>query len=257
MSKCRYEQNDNHVLTLRMARINFFKIHRCLKPDMGKKGKCKTQIKKRTLNPEFNEVCKGVQGEWLQLVKMGFPHIIIESLCKLGIKTHWELAVIKWWLHILIQFQEFSYDIKHSELAKKTLDISVWDYDIGKSNDYIGKCFRTCCCFDELKPTILPPTFSHLTSFLPGRWVSAGYHCQRREAEALVRVFEEQGQEDRALAHLVHWESHCQRLTTCPLAHHTAWAKPPSSFRLGLHSSPNSLSPFLLLYLFFHYLTIT
>lgn len=37
---------------------------------MGKKGKCKTQIKKRTLNPEFNEVCKGVQGEWLQLVKM-------------------------------------------------------------------------------------------------------------------------------------------------------------------------------------------
>uniref|UniRef100_A0AAQ5Z7V6 Rabphilin 3A homolog (mouse), b n=1 Tax=Amphiprion ocellaris TaxID=80972 RepID=A0AAQ5Z7V6_AMPOC len=62
----------------------------CLKPDMGKKGKCKTQIKKRTLNPEFNE--------------------------------------------------EFSYDIKHSELAKKTLDISVWDYDIGKSNDYIGGC---------------------------------------------------------------------------------------------------------------------
>lgn len=36
-------------------------------------------------------------------------------------------------------FQEFGYDIKHSELAKKTLDISVWDYDIGKSNDYIGK----------------------------------------------------------------------------------------------------------------------
>uniref|UniRef100_A0A3Q3LG57 C2 domain-containing protein n=2 Tax=Mastacembelus armatus TaxID=205130 RepID=A0A3Q3LG57_9TELE len=62
----------------------------CLKPDMGKKGKCKTQIKKRTLNPEFNE--------------------------------------------------EFSYDIKHSELAKKTLDISVWDYDIGKANDYIGGC---------------------------------------------------------------------------------------------------------------------
>ncbi|RVE68481.1 hypothetical protein OJAV_G00091710 [Oryzias javanicus] len=61
-----------------------------LKPDMGKKGKCKTQIKKRTLNPEFNE--------------------------------------------------EFGFEIKHSELAKKTLDISVWDYDIGKSNDYIGGC---------------------------------------------------------------------------------------------------------------------
>nr|XP_015221628.1 PREDICTED: rabphilin-3A isoform X2 [Lepisosteus oculatus] len=66
----------------------FVKI--CLKPDMGKKAKYKTQIKKKTLNPEFNE--------------------------------------------------EFSYEIKHSELAKKSLDISVWDYDIGKSNDYIGGC---------------------------------------------------------------------------------------------------------------------
>ncbi|XP_051765003.1 rabphilin-3A isoform X3 [Ctenopharyngodon idella] len=66
----------------------FVKIN--LKPDMGKKAKYKTQIKKKTLNPEFNE--------------------------------------------------EFSYDIKHGELAKKTLDISVWDYDMGKSNDFIGGC---------------------------------------------------------------------------------------------------------------------
>nr|XP_020443793.1 rabphilin-3A-like isoform X2 [Monopterus albus] len=62
----------------------------CLKPDMGKKGKNKTQIKKKTLNPEFNE--------------------------------------------------EFGYDITHAELAKKTLDISVWDYDMGKANDFIGGC---------------------------------------------------------------------------------------------------------------------
>ncbi|XP_045923785.1 rabphilin-3A isoform X3 [Micropterus dolomieu] len=66
----------------------FVKI--CLKPDMGKKAKNKTQIKKKTLNPEFNE--------------------------------------------------EFGYEIKHGELAKKTLDISVWDYDMGKSNDFIGGC---------------------------------------------------------------------------------------------------------------------
>uniref|UniRef100_A0A3B4AX16 C2 domain-containing protein n=1 Tax=Periophthalmus magnuspinnatus TaxID=409849 RepID=A0A3B4AX16_9GOBI len=66
----------------------FVKI--CLKPDMGKKAKNKTQTKKKTLNPEFNE--------------------------------------------------EFSYEIKHGELAKKSLDISVWDYDMGKSNDFIGKC---------------------------------------------------------------------------------------------------------------------
>ncbi|XP_077398388.1 rabphilin-3A isoform X2 [Vanacampus margaritifer] len=61
-----------------------------LKPDMGKKGKNKTQIKKKTLNPEFQE--------------------------------------------------EFAFEIKHGELAKKTLDISVWDYDVGKSNDFIGGC---------------------------------------------------------------------------------------------------------------------
>ncbi len=38
-----------------------------------------------------------------------------------------------------VWFQEFSYEIKHAELAKKTLDVSVWDYDMGKSNDFIGE----------------------------------------------------------------------------------------------------------------------
>uniref|UniRef100_A0A8D0DRF1 Double C2 domain beta n=1 Tax=Salvator merianae TaxID=96440 RepID=A0A8D0DRF1_SALMN len=59
-----------------------------LKPDEDKKSKHKTAVKKKTLNPEFNE--------------------------------------------------EFCYDIKHSDLAKKTLEVTVWDYDIGKSNDFIG-----------------------------------------------------------------------------------------------------------------------
>lgn len=36
-------------------------------------------------------------------------------------------------------WQEFIYDIKHNELAKKTLEITVWDRDIGKANDFIGK----------------------------------------------------------------------------------------------------------------------
>uniref|UniRef100_A0A3B5MIZ1 phospholipase A2 n=1 Tax=Xiphophorus couchianus TaxID=32473 RepID=A0A3B5MIZ1_9TELE len=59
-------------------------------------------------------------------------------------------------------------------------------------------CFTTC--------------FSHEPP-LSDRWLSAGHHRQRREAEALVRVFEEQGQEDRALAHLSERESHCQNET--------------------------------------------
>ncbi|XP_038184678.1 double C2-like domain-containing protein beta [Arvicola amphibius] len=59
-----------------------------LKPDVNKKSKHKTAVKKKTLNPEFNE--------------------------------------------------EFCYEIKHGDLAKKTLEVTVWDYDIGKSNDFIG-----------------------------------------------------------------------------------------------------------------------
>ena len=35
--------------------------------------------------------------------------------------------------------QEFSYDVSLDHLAKKTLEISVWDYDLGMSNDFIGQ----------------------------------------------------------------------------------------------------------------------
>lgn len=35
--------------------------------------------------------------------------------------------------------QEFSYDVPLDQLAKKTLEISVWDYDLGMSNDFIGR----------------------------------------------------------------------------------------------------------------------
>lgn len=59
-----------------------------LKPDVHKKSKRRTSVKKKTLNPEYNE--------------------------------------------------EFVYDISHHELAKKSLELTVWDYDVGKSNDFIG-----------------------------------------------------------------------------------------------------------------------
>lgn len=35
--------------------------------------------------------------------------------------------------------QEFSYEVSLDHLAKKTLEISVWDYDLGMSNDFIGR----------------------------------------------------------------------------------------------------------------------
>lgn len=59
-----------------------------LKPDVHKKSKRRTTIKKKTLNPEYNE--------------------------------------------------EFVYDIAHHDLAKKSLELTVWDHDVGKSNDFIG-----------------------------------------------------------------------------------------------------------------------
>lgn len=60
-----------------------------LLPDAEKRTKQKTSIKKKTLNPEFNE--------------------------------------------------EFHFEISHSELAQKSLYLAVWDYDVGRSNDFIGE----------------------------------------------------------------------------------------------------------------------
>ncbi|KAM4717475.1 double C2-like domain-containing protein alpha [Anableps anableps] len=34
--------------------------------------------------------------------------------------------------------EEFFYEISLSELAKKTLEVTVWDHDLGRSNDFIG-----------------------------------------------------------------------------------------------------------------------
>ena len=35
--------------------------------------------------------------------------------------------------------QEFFYEISFTELSTKTLEVTVWDYDLGKSNDFIGE----------------------------------------------------------------------------------------------------------------------
>uniref|UniRef100_A0A3Q2UQ09 Double C2-like domains, alpha n=1 Tax=Fundulus heteroclitus TaxID=8078 RepID=A0A3Q2UQ09_FUNHE len=40
--------------------------------------------------------------------------------------------------------QEFFYEISLSELAKKTLEVTVWDYDLGRSNDFIGGVCLSC-----------------------------------------------------------------------------------------------------------------
>lgn len=40
---------------------------------------------------------------------------------------------------VFVCVQEFFYDITLSELACKTLEVTVWDYDLGRSNDFIGE----------------------------------------------------------------------------------------------------------------------
>uniref|UniRef100_A0A3P9LHE4 Double C2-like domains, alpha n=1 Tax=Oryzias latipes TaxID=8090 RepID=A0A3P9LHE4_ORYLA len=65
-----------------------------LKPDIKKKSKHKTAVRKKTLNPEYDE--------------------------------------------------EFFYEISLTELAKKTLEVTVWDYDLGRSNDFIGGVSLSC-----------------------------------------------------------------------------------------------------------------
>uniref|UniRef100_A0A8C9SII9 Double C2 domain alpha n=1 Tax=Scleropages formosus TaxID=113540 RepID=A0A8C9SII9_SCLFO len=40
--------------------------------------------------------------------------------------------------------EEFFYEISLAELSEKTLEITVWDYDLGKSNDFIGGVSLGC-----------------------------------------------------------------------------------------------------------------
>ncbi|XP_053418496.1 double C2-like domain-containing protein gamma isoform X2 [Nycticebus coucang] len=70
-----------------------------LHPNEGKKSKYKTSVRKKTLNPEFNE--------------------------------------------------EFFYAGPREELAQKTLLVSVWDYDLGTADDFIGGVQLSSCASGE------------------------------------------------------------------------------------------------------------
>lgn len=83
---------------------------------MDKKSKNKTCVKKKTLNPEFNEVNREGTDH-----KSRGPEGSASGRCGFALS------------------QEFFYEMELSTLATKTLEVTVWDYDIGKSNDFIGK----------------------------------------------------------------------------------------------------------------------
>lgn len=96
-------------------------------------------------------------------------------------------------MHISLSFQEFSYEIKHGELAKKTLDISVWDYDMGKSNDFIGKCVSMCRLTGQtqghasVSHMSLPPGGCQLGIQAKGECLKHWYECLKNKDKKIER----------------------------------------------------------------------
>uniref|UniRef100_A0A673GWE0 Double C2-like domain-containing protein alpha n=1 Tax=Sinocyclocheilus rhinocerous TaxID=307959 RepID=A0A673GWE0_9TELE len=58
-------------------------------------------------------------------------------------KSKHKTAVIKKTLNPEFN-EEFFYEISLSELVHKTLEVTVWDYDLGRSNDFIGGVCLSC-----------------------------------------------------------------------------------------------------------------
>ncbi|XP_034563783.1 double C2-like domain-containing protein alpha isoform X2 [Notolabrus celidotus] len=69
----------------------------------------------------------------------GFSDPYVKTYLKPDVhkKSKHKTAVIKKTLNPEFN-EEFFYEITFSELATKTLEVTVWDYDLGKSNDFIG-----------------------------------------------------------------------------------------------------------------------
>ncbi|XP_050930019.1 double C2-like domain-containing protein alpha [Lates calcarifer] len=68
------------------------------------------------------------------------PYVKIPDIQK---KSKHKTAVMKKTLNPEFN-EEFFYEISLSELANKTLEVTVWDYDLGRSNDFIGGVCLSC-----------------------------------------------------------------------------------------------------------------
>ncbi|KAJ8414169.1 hypothetical protein AAFF_G00050390 [Aldrovandia affinis] len=75
----------------------------------------------------------------------GFSDPYVKTYLKpdLHKKSKHKTAVIKKTLNPEFN-EEFFYEISFSELSSKTLEVTVWDYDLGKSNDFIGGVSLGC-----------------------------------------------------------------------------------------------------------------
>ncbi|XP_056157633.1 double C2-like domain-containing protein beta, partial [Lampris incognitus] len=75
----------------------------------------------------------------------GFSDPYVKTYLKpdLQKKSKHKTAVIKKTLNPEFN-EEFFYEISFMELSTKTLEVTVWDYDLGKSNDFIGGVSLGC-----------------------------------------------------------------------------------------------------------------
>ncbi|KAJ7984466.1 hypothetical protein DPEC_G00355120 [Dallia pectoralis] len=75
----------------------------------------------------------------------GFSDPYVKTYLKpdLQKKSKHKTAVIKKTLNPEFN-EEFFYEISFKELSTKTLEVTVWDYDLGKSNDFIGGVSLGC-----------------------------------------------------------------------------------------------------------------
>ncbi|KAJ8364369.1 hypothetical protein SKAU_G00132000 [Synaphobranchus kaupii] len=94
-----------------------------------------------------NGLCVGVR-RCAHLAAMdvnGFSDPYVKTYLKpdLHKKSKHKTAVIKKTLNPEFN-EEFFYEISFSELSSKTLEVTVWDYDLGKSNDFIGGVTLSC-----------------------------------------------------------------------------------------------------------------
>lgn len=78
--------------------------------------------------------------------------------------------------------QEFFYEMELSALATKTLEVTVWDYDIGKSNDFIGE--GGACWVVLIEGQLAVSRVLILPRLLP-RWRVPGARRSGRGPEAL------------------------------------------------------------------------
>lgn len=91
----------------------------------------------------------------------------------------WGNASWKVWLALS---QEFFYEMELSALATKTLEVTVWDYDIGKSNDFIGE---GGACWVVLREGRLAASRALILPLLLPRGRVPGTWCPGRGPEAL------------------------------------------------------------------------